>query len=328
LSESQNIEYKSSWRDEYLKWICGFANASGGKLYIGIDDTGHVTGIGESRRLMEEIPNKAIQHLGLAIETNLHTRDNKHFIEIVVSPSSLPISYHGVYHYRSGSTKQELRGIALYDFLLKKMGRTWDGISSEKATIEDIDPLTVHLFLRKAHDSNRIAPDVSPGDIEGTLQNLNLLSENNQPKNAAILVFGKNPLKYFTTAYFKIGRFGESDHELLFQDVVGGNLLTMADRVLEILRSKYLVSPIRYEGLQRIEDLEYPEEALREAILNAIVHKNYTGSAIQMSVYSDKLILWNPGRLPDDITIEIFKKKTIPTGKQEYRRIVLQSRIH
>ena len=290
MTESQNIEYKSFWRDEYFKWICGFANAKGGKLLIGVDDHGQVVGIDNYRRLLEEIPNKAVQHLGLAIETNLLSKENKHYIEIVVPPNNLPVSYHGVFYYRCGSTKQELKGAALHDFLLKKMGKTWDGISPESATIEDIDGLIIHLFVRKALDSNRISPDVNPIDIEGTLQNLNLFDENNKPKNAALLVFGKNPLKYFTSAYFKIGRFGETDFDLIIQDIVDGNILTMADRVIEILKSKYLVSPIRYQGLQRIEKLEYPEDALREAILNAIVHKDYTGAPIQLSVYSDKLI--------------------------------------
>ena len=143
------------------------------------------------------------------------------------------------------------------------MGKTWDGVSPETGTITEIDDLTVRLWVRKALDSNRISPDVNPADLESTLQNLNLLNEHNKPKNAALLVFGKNPLKHFTTAYFKIGRFGASDHALLFQDVVEGNILTMADKVIEILRSKYLVSPIHYQGLQRFEVLEYPEEALR-----------------------------------------------------------------
>jgi ATP-dependent DNA helicase RecG len=244
MTESQNIEYKSTWRDEYLKWICGFANANGGKLLIGIDDKGQIVGLENYRRLMEEIPNKVIQHLGLAIDTNLLMERNKHYIEIIVTPSSLPISYHGVFHYRSGSTKQELRGTALHDFLLRKMGKSWDGISPENSTIAELDSLTIHLFVRKALDSNRISPDVKPGDVVDTLQNLNLLTENNKPKNAAILVFGKNPLKFFTTAYFKIGRFGEADHDLLFQDVVEGNILTMAERVIEILRSK--ISGVSY----------------------------------------------------------------------------------
>lgn len=124
-----------------------------------------------------------------------------------------------------------------------------------------------------------------------------------------MLLFGKDPKKYFTSAYFKIGRFGESNASLKFQDVVEGNLIKMADKVLEILKSKYMVSPIRYEGIQRVEELEYPEAALREAILNAIVHKDYKGSTIQLSVYDDKLILWNPGKLPDELNIEMLKGK-------------------
>jgi len=263
MTESQNIEYKSAWRDEYLKWICGFANANGGRLFLGVDDKGKVLGIEYAKRLMEEIPNKVVQHLGLTIESNLLFEENKQYIEIIVSPSSLPISYHGVFYYRSGSTKQELKGTALHNFLLSKMGKSWDGISPETAKISDIDSIAVRLFVRKALNINRISPEVNPSDIEGTLQNLNLLSDHNRPKNAAILAFGKDPLKYFTSSYFKIERFGESDHDLMFQDIVEGNILTMADRVIEILRSKYLVSPVHYKGLQRIEELEYPEEALR-----------------------------------------------------------------
>jgi len=104
-------------------------------------------------------------------------------------------------------------------------------------------------------------------------------------------------------------RFGSSDHDLRFQDVIEGNIFTMADKVIDLLRSKYLISPISYEGLVRREDLEYPESALREAILNAIVHKDYTGTFIQLSVYDDKLILWNPGTLPDEWNIELLKSK-------------------
>ena len=100
MTESQNIEYKSFWRDEYLKWICGFANAKGGKLLIGVDDHGQVVGIENYRRLLEEIPNKAVQHLGLAIETNLFSKENKHYIEIIVPKNNLPVSYHGVFYYR------------------------------------------------------------------------------------------------------------------------------------------------------------------------------------------------------------------------------------
>lgn len=67
LSESQNTEYKESWRDEYLKWICGFANAQGGKIYIGVNDDKEVIGVGDSKRLMEDIPNKIVMTLGMCM---------------------------------------------------------------------------------------------------------------------------------------------------------------------------------------------------------------------------------------------------------------------
>jgi ATP-dependent DNA helicase RecG len=128
MSESQNIEYKSSWHDDYLKWICGFANAQGGRIYIGKDDTGAVIGVEDSKRLMDDIPNKIKNLMGITAEVNLLEEDDKHFIEIVVQPYSVPISLRGRYYYRSGSVKQELTGTSLNEFLLKRAGLTWDEV--------------------------------------------------------------------------------------------------------------------------------------------------------------------------------------------------------
>ena len=128
MPEQQNIEWKESQRDEYLKWICGFANAKGGKLIIGIDDNGKIVGVENSKRLMEDIPNKIQNHLGIVCDVNLVEAGNKNVIEIDVMPYDIAISYQGKYHYRSGSTKQELKGNSLNEFLLKRSGRTWDDV--------------------------------------------------------------------------------------------------------------------------------------------------------------------------------------------------------
>ena len=95
MAESQIIEYKESWRDEYLKWLCGFANAQGGTLYIGIDDAGNVVGVKAVKKLMEDIPNKIQSGLGIVADVNKHTKDGKDYLEIKVDSSSFPISYHG-----------------------------------------------------------------------------------------------------------------------------------------------------------------------------------------------------------------------------------------
>ena len=310
MSESQNIEYKESWRDEYLKWICGFANAQGGRIYIGINDKQEIVGVADSKRLMEDIPNKIVNYLGIVADVNLlHSNEDKEFIEIVVEPSNVPIAYHGQYHYRSGSTKQEMKGTALQQFILKKMGRSWDDTTNDSAKLDDIDRNAIDYFLRRAINAQRIAPSLNGEDTHNVLHNLRLLSEDGHLKNAAILLFGKEPLRFFPGVEFHIGRFGMNEADLIFQDVVEGNILQMADKVVALLRSKYLISPIHYEGMQRIEPLEIPEDALREMIYNSLVHKLYVGVPIQMWVFNDHIELWNEGKLPDAITIDTLVEK-------------------
>ena len=127
-SESQNVEFKKIWRDEYLQWVCGFANAQGGTLYIGIDDMGNLVGVEKAKKLAEDIPNKIVSLMGIVPDVNIHKESGLEYLEIVVKPSNVAISLNGAYHYRSGATKQELRGTALQQFILKKLGMTWDDI--------------------------------------------------------------------------------------------------------------------------------------------------------------------------------------------------------
>ncbi len=303
LPESQNVEFKESWRDEYLKWVCGFANASGGYIYIGVvDDSQEIVGVADSKRLMEDIPNKIVTNLGIVADVNLRHADGLDYIEIIVSASNIPISYKGVYHYRSGSTKQELKGAALQDFLLRKLGKTWDDVSLEEATIDDIDRLSIEYFLRKGIAAQRVPDSLLTASTAEILMSLQLVDNEGKLKNAAILLFGKNPAKYFHSVEFKIGRFGQDESDLIIQDIICGNLIQMADKVMDVLRAKYLVSPVRFEGMQRFESLEIPMEALREILYNAIAHKNYMGAAIQMHVYDDRIEIWNDGNLPEGYT--------------------------
>ena len=302
--ETQNVEFKQSWRDEFLKEICGFANAQGGMLLIGVDDSGKAVGVANGKRLMEDIPNKIVSLLGIVPDVNLVDKNGVEIIEIVVSPSSVPILYHGVCYYRSSTTKQELTGVALQQFILKKLGRSWDDVRNDYATLKDIDRNAIRYFIEKAKLANRIDVKTQGAKVEQVLESLGLIDGSGGIKNAAILLFAKKPLKFFPCVEFRIGRFGRRESDLIIQDSVDGNILQMTDRVMEILKAKYLTSPIHYEGLQRIEQLEIPELALREAIFNSIIHKDYTGAHIQLKVYDDRIVLWNEGNLPDGYTVK------------------------
>jgi ATP-dependent DNA helicase RecG len=305
MSESQNIEYKSSWHDDYLKWVCGFANAQGGRIYIGMNDAATVVGVEDQKTLMEEIPNKIKNNMGITAEVNLRHEGKMDFIEIVVQPYSVPISLRGRYYYRSGSVKQELTGAALNEFLLKRVGQTWDNVIEPRATIADIDEKSVKEYLVISKEKGRL-PNFDGLTTEQIFEKLHL-SENGQLKRAAIIMFGKDPCKFYPNVYIKIGRFGKDDKDLRYQDVEEGNVIVLLRNVLERLEQKYLIKNITFEGMYRIETLEYPTLALREMLLNSMVHRSYMGSFSQMRVYDGKLNLWNEGGLPDGVTLQALK---------------------
>jgi ATP-dependent DNA helicase RecG len=135
------------------------------------------------------------------------------------------------------------------------------------------------------------------------------LTDNGYLKRAAILLFHPDPEKFVSGAYIKIGFF-RTDSDLLFQDVINGNLFEQVEKTMDLLLTKYTKALISYQGLTRVETNEYPKDALREALLNAVAHKDYTGPyPIQISVYPDKIMIWNYGQLPENWTIEDLLNK-------------------
>ncbi|POY36783.1 transcriptional regulator [Solitalea longa] len=306
--EDQNIEWKESWRDEYIKWIAGFANANGGVLYIGKNDSGNAVGIANAAKLLEDIPNKVRDVLGILVEVNLLTEDSREIIEIKVDPYPYPINYKGEYHYRSGSTKQELKGVALNKFILQKSGKHWDGIPIPNLSVAELDTNAFENFKKRAKRSKRVNENILDDTVEVLLENLHLIDDN-QLKKACSLLFYHNPEKFTTGAYIKIGFF-ESDSDLIYQDEIHGNLFDQVEKTMDLLLTKYMSAQIRYEGLARIEEYPYPEPALREALLNAVAHKDYaSGIPIQISVYKDKLQIWNEGHLPLNWTLKTILMK-------------------
>ncbi|MDR0309392.1 MAG: putative DNA binding domain-containing protein, partial [Candidatus Methanoplasma sp.] len=302
MPEQQNVEYKSSWHDDYLEWVCGFANSQGGHIYIGKDDDGNVIGLKNYKELMDKIPNKIKNSMGISAEVNLLDEGEKKYIEIVVAPYSVAISLRGRYYYRSGSVKQELTGAALTEFLLKRSGITWDEVIEPRASFADIDEESFRRYLIMAKEKERL-PIVDNLTTEEIFEKLRL-TENGELKRAALILFGKDPGRFYTSAYVKIGRFVKDDTDIRFQDVEEGNIIVLLREVLSRLNHKYLTRPIEFEGILRLDGYEYPLPALREILLNALIHRSYAGSFVQIRVYDDKMTVWNDGGLPEGITPE------------------------
>ena len=302
-AESQRVEWKESWRDEYLKWVCAFANTDGGVLEVGRDDKGQSVGVSDAGKLLEDLPNKMRDVLGIVADVDRFEEGGRDLVRIRVEPYPYPVSYKGEYHVRSGSTKQVLKGAALDRFLLGKTGKRWDGVPVPGVSVAELDGRLIDGFRTRAAASGRVRRtdlDLPDADLLDKLR----LFEGDYLKRAAVLLFHPDPEAHFNGAWVKIGAFAD-ESDLLYHDEVHGDLFTQADRTLDLLTTKYLKAAVGYKGVQRVERLPVPEAALRETVLNAVAHRDYGGGVpTQIKVFGDRVRFWNGGQLPEGWTVE------------------------
>jgi len=300
--ENQKVEYKSNWQDSYLKTIAAFANTEGGKLYIGIDDNGNVVPLKDVYKLLEDIPNKIKNHLGII--PKVFSENNGSTILIEVEPSDDPISYDGKFYIRSGATTQEVKGNELINFLIKKKNLSWDTMLSDMPYSE-LDEEAIHNFVKMSKKRINISENDSLIKI---LNNLELIRDN-KLTNAAVLLFGKNPSRYINVANARVGRF-KTQTEILDTVEAKGNLFKEKDILFDAVKKHLNVKFVIKGELEREDLWDYPLDAIREGIINALIHRDYLDSAdIQIKVYDDKIWIWNPGKLPDGISIDMLKKE-------------------
>ncbi|MDI9597256.1 MAG: ATP-binding protein [Atribacterota bacterium] len=304
MIESQTTEFKASWRDEYLKSISAFANTNGGKLLIGFDDRGNPIGVRNSKKLLEDIPNKIINKLGITPSVELIKEQNKEIICISVQPAPTMISYNGKHYIRCGSTTQEVNGTELSQLILKKAGKTWDSLFSEVG-LENINEKTVDRFRELAN--NKISSISKSDSINKIFSNLDLINNDKKIKNAALLLFGNNPQNNFISAKSRVGRF-KSSINIADTVIAEGNIFNQLEIVLEAIK-KHLNVKFEIKDIQRKDVWDYPLEAIREAVINSLIHKDYLSTAeIQIKIYDDKIWIWNPGKLPSELKVDDLKK--------------------
>lgn len=255
-----------------------------------------------SKKLLEDIPNKIQNKLGIVADVNLLNENGLDYIEIVVNPWSFPVNYDGEYHYRSGSTKQLLRGNALTNFLMAKTGLKWDAATISNIEINDLDKESFDIFRREALRSGRMSKEDLDIPNAELLEKLDLVSDGNL-KRAGALCFYREPEKVIGGCYVKIGKFEGS--ELLYQDEVHGSLFIMADRVIDLIYLKYLKAAITYHKETRVETYPFARDAVREAVFNALIHCNWADNVpVQIRIEDDVMFVSNCSMLPFGWTAE------------------------
>ena len=304
--ESEAIEFKRELNDSVYKTLSAFANTDGGILLLGVGDDGKIYGFS---RDLDSLARSIRHNLGVNPSIKVGEVNGKRVVIIEVSRPPVPISFKGRYYKRVGAQTVEMGWEDLGRFFLQKSGVTWDSLPSS-GTLEDLDEETIRKFVHMAR--NRLPYVNENEDVESILDKLGLL-EDGRITNAALLLFGKEPQRYYIQARVRIGRF-KDPITIIDDKEIGGNLFTQVEEAMKIIMSHIGVR-YEFEGeLRRKEIWDYPLDALREAIINALIHRDYTDpSSVQIKIFDDFIWMWNPGKLPPGIVIEDLKKETHPS---------------
>jgi len=302
--EGETLEYKRQWTDRALEDLAAFANTQGGTLLLGIRDDGEIVGVTVDDREIQKIANLIASHLGITPSIRVVEMESRPVLEIRVDPAPGLVSYGGRYLRRVGTTNRDFAPDELARHVLERSGRTWDALPSEW-TLNGLDPEAFRYFASLARPR---LPYLDPKNPEQTLQNLDLLS-GDRLKNAGVLLFGKRPQRLFPQAQVRIGIFRGT--EILDSHDYKGTLWTQLEEAMarfrQVLKVRFdiQVEEPSLQGLQRKEIWEYPLEALREALINALVHRDYTQPTdIQIQIHEDRLEIWSPGELPPPLKAE------------------------
>jgi len=303
--ETQNVEYKEKFTDRVLETLCAFANTNGGTLYIGISDKGEVIEVNVDNEIIRNITEKITSKLGIHPEIDVEEREGKKIIKVSVKPSPIPISFNGKYYERVGNTTREMTPERLKEFLLK--GTNWDGLINKDANFDEIDEETIRSFIRKARGTGRLTIFEEDADIKTIFEHLKL-SVKGKLTNASLILFGKDPQKYFINAVLRIVRL-KNQTTIVGDRLITGNLFNQVVQGEEAIKN---FINVRYEikGLEREEIWDYPLPAIREALINALIHRDYFKFNVQtqIKIFDDYIWFYNIGGLPEGITLEDLKR--------------------
>jgi ATP-dependent DNA helicase RecG len=312
--ENQKVEFKTSLRlrDDIGKTISAFANTGGGVILVGVSDEGEILGVDIGRKTVEDLANWVKENTDPQIypDIKVHQVEGKKIIEISVKESDeKPVFFKDRAFQRVGRTNQRISASKIRELAKQERVKLhWDERICEGATLEDIDEEKVRWFLEKARYERRL--DINPGiSVREAPERLEL-TRNGRLTNAAVLLFGKNPQRFFLQAETRCGRFkGTKPLEFIDMKVFGGNIIDQREDAVEFVK-EHIKLHAKIVGMERVERWEYPIEAIREAITNAICHRDYEiSSDVQVRIFEDRLEVWGCGPLPDPLTVDDLKRE-------------------
>lgn len=310
--EKENVEFKSSLElKAIMTAISAFSNKRGGTILVGVSNTRDILGIDIGKNTVEKLASDIRRETDPQVFPYINDVeiDGKKIILIEISESnSKPIFYRDKAYMRVGRSNQKLSANEIRNLITNENIVThWDEQILEEATFEDIDEKELYNFLRIAISNRNLELDPKT-HIKEALNRLNL-TKKGKLTNAAIILFGLNPQRFVLQAKTQCAKFkGITTNEFEDMHDFDGTIIDQRDDAVRFAE-KYIQRSAKIVGTERVESFDYPIEAIREAITNALCHRDYRiSSNVQLRIFDDRIEIWGCGPLPKPLTIEDLKQ--------------------
>jgi ATP-dependent DNA helicase RecG len=319
--ESHTLEFKKTTGQlsSTFETVCAFLNKEGGTILIGVTDKGQIVGQNvtdntrqELARELNKIEPSAQAQVGIEY---LSVKEDKHVIVIqVLAGNHIPYAYEGRAFYRNQSTTSRMSQHHYEQLLVERgqLNHTWEEYWAKGYTIDSLDHDEIMRTIRDGVNANRLPPAAIKDNVEQALTRLKLLDEG-KVTNAAVILFAKEVFPAYAQCMLKMGRFMGTSITADFMDnqQVYGNIfkiLTEADYFIR--RHLPIASFFQTNQFTRIDKPALPALAVREAMINAVCHRDYSvrNASMSLAIYDDRLEIWNNGTLPSNLKISDLKK--------------------
>jgi len=302
--ESEKVEFKERFDKETIETAVAFANTKGGIILIGVSDKSRIKGTQIGKDTLNDWANQISQSTEPRVipEIEVSEIDDKSVVIISIKEFPIkPVSVKGKYFRRVGNSNRIMPMQEIAQMHFHSAGMSWDKLAARDVTIEEIDVEKVKRYIKKANETGRrkVGDDEKPLQV---LEKLELRKEG-RPTWAATLLFHERPQRFLSQAVIHCGRFKE-ETMVIDDRMIEGTIIEQVDEAMDFIRKNINVRFVITGKPEREQIWDYPLEALREAVINAVCHRDYTiPSNTEVRIYDDKLIVWSPGGLPFGITI-------------------------
>ncbi len=317
--ESHHLELKKSTAllKPAFETLCAFLNCKGGTVLIGVTNDGKILGQEVTDQIKQNIAND-ISKLEPPADVEIQyvpVGNNMFIIVLTVKPGAhKPYIYEGRPFIREQTVTKRIPQ-QLYDRMVAERLQTnfsWEGMTAPDYSTEDLDENLLRGIVRKAVEKQRMPEEALRQDVPKLLEALKLLEDDFGVNNAAVALFGKKFSRPFLQCQLKLARFKGLDRkEFIDSNVVHGNIFELLENGMKFVRSHLpLAAKIVPGHLERVETPLIPYKAVREALINALCHRNYSvsGGAVGIAIYDDRMEIFNNGGLPPGVSLEKIKE--------------------